>query len=140
MLPIDRVGPCPYHPEVQPVLSANQMRQIDRLTTRDYQTPSLLLMQSAAESCLQAISAHFSGSLAGRKAQILCGPGNNGGDGAALARELSRVGVHVDVVLFGAVAEAAGDARTNFEIIRRLSGFDAGSKDQPSHLSFVGMQ
>ncbi len=114
-----------------------RMRQIDRLTTENYQTPSLLLMQAAAEACSQAIAAHFSGDLAGKKAQILCGPGNNGGDGAALARELSRVGVHADVVLFGTVDKARGDARTNFEIIRSLSGFEAGSGESPLSLSFV---
>jgi hydroxyethylthiazole kinase-like uncharacterized protein yjeF len=113
------------------------MRQIDRLTIQDYQTPSLLLMQSAAEACLQAIAAHFSGDLSARKAQILCGPGNNGGDGAALARELSRDGVHTDVVLFGKVDDTDGDARTTFEIVRRLASFEAGSSDRPSALSFV---
>ncbi|MDQ2936513.1 MAG: NAD(P)H-hydrate epimerase, partial [Acidobacteriota bacterium] len=124
-------------PNVQPVISAKQMREIDRLTTQNYETPSLLLMQAAAESCLEAIANHFSGDLEGKKAQILCGPGNNGGDGAALARELSRVGVHADVVLFGTIDEARGDARTNFETVRKLSGFDAGSSDSPTSLSFV---
>jgi ADP-dependent NAD(P)H-hydrate dehydratase / NAD(P)H-hydrate epimerase len=116
------------------------MRQIDRLTTQDYQTPSLLLMQAAAEACLRAIETHFCGNLAGKKAQILCGQGNNGGDGAALARELSRVGVKADVVLFGTVTNTTADARTNFEIVRRLASFEAGSSAaviRPSGLSFV---
>jgi len=117
------------------------MRQIDRLTTQNYQTPSLLLMQAAAEACLRAIETHFCGKLAGKKAQILCGQGNNGGDGAALAQELSRVGICVDVVLFGTVANAIGDARTNFEIVRRMASFEAGSNAavnrRPSALSFV---
>lgn len=117
------------------------MRQIDRLTTEKYQTPSLLLMQAAAEACLRAVDTHFRGNLSGKKAQILCGPGNNGGDGAALALELSRLGVKVDVVLFGTVSDTKGDARTNFEIVRRMASFEAGSsanKDhRPSALSFV---
>jgi ADP-dependent NAD(P)H-hydrate dehydratase / NAD(P)H-hydrate epimerase len=117
------------------------MRQIDRLTTQDYQVPSLLLMQAAAEACLRAIDDHFCGNLTGKKAQILCGQGNNGGDGAALAQELARVGVCVDVVLFGTVAEASGDARSNFEIVRRLASFEASSlvseNQFPSRVSFV---
>jgi NAD(P)H-hydrate epimerase len=117
------------------------MRQIDRLTTENYQTPSLMLMQAAAEACLRAVDTHFCGNLRGKKAQILCGPGNNGGDGAALALELSRLGIKVDVVLFGTVADTKGDARTNFEIVRRMASFEAGSsgnKDhRPSALSFV---
>jgi hydroxyethylthiazole kinase-like uncharacterized protein yjeF len=116
------------------------MRQIDRLTTQDYETPSLLLMQAAAEACFRAIETYFCGEVAGKKAQILCGQGNNGGDGAALAQELSRAGVDVDVVLFGTVANANGDARTNFEIVRRLASFEAGSKapvnHRPTALSF----
>lgn len=136
-VPIDPVTSHPYHPNVQPVISAKQMREIDRLTTRDYQTPSLLLMQAAAEACFNAIAAHFSGSLAGKKAQVLCGQGNNGGDGAALALELCRAGVHADVVLFGSVEDSRNDARTNFEIVARLASFEAGSDDRPAALSFV---
>ena len=136
-VPIDPVTPHPYHPNVQPVISAEQMREIDRLTTRDYQTPSLLLMQAAAEACFNAIAAHFTDNLAGKKAQVLCGLGNNGGDGAALALGLCRAGVHVDMVLFGIVADAKGDARTNFEIVRRLASFEAGSDNRPAALSFV---
>jgi hydroxyethylthiazole kinase-like uncharacterized protein yjeF len=122
---------------VQPVISAEQMREIDRLTSETYQTPSLLLMQAAAEACFDAINDHFANSLAGRKAQILCGQGNNGGDGAALALELCRAGVHADVVLFGKVEDSKGDARTNFEIVRRLASFEAGSDGHPSTLSLV---
>ena len=122
---------------MQPVISAKQAREIDSLTTSDYQTPSLLLMQAAAEACFQAIATHFAGDLAGKRAQVLCGRGNNGGDGAALAIELDRAGVHADLVLFGRVEDATGDARTNFEIVRRRASFDAGSNDHPATLSFV---
>ena len=113
------------------------MREIDRLTSEIYQTPSLLLMQAAADACFNAIAAHFSGNLAGKRAQVLCGQGNNGGDGAALAIALGRAGVHADVVLFGSVAESRGDARTNFEIVARLASFEAGSTEHPADLSFV---
>ena len=122
---------------MQPVISAEQMREIDRLTSRDYQIPSLLLMQAAAEACFNAIAAHFSGDLAARKAQVLCGQGNNGGDGAALALELCRAGVQVDVVLFGSVAHSTNAARTNLEIVARLASFGANSGDHPASLSFI---
>lgn len=122
---------------MQPVISAAQMREIDRLTSRDYQIPSLLLMQAAAEACFNAIAAYFSGDLAARKAQVLCGQGNNGGDGAALALELCRAGVQVDVVLFGSVAHSTNAARTNLEIVARLASFGATSDDHPASLSFI---
>jgi NAD(P)H-hydrate epimerase len=113
------------------------MREIDRLTVDQYATPSLLLMEAAAAATLRAISARFADGLQSKKARILCGPGNNGGDGAALARELTRVGVHTDVVLFGRVDDTKGDARTNFAAVRRLASFEAGSSSLPPPLTFV---
>jgi len=113
------------------------MREIDRLTTRDYQVPSLSLMQAAAEACFQAIARHFAGNLAGKKAQVLCGRGNNGGDGAALAMELSRAGVEVDVVLLGRIQDAKGDAQTNFEIVARRASLDVSPNDRCPGLTFV---
>jgi NAD(P)H-hydrate epimerase len=94
-------------------------------------------MQAAAEACLQAIANHFSGNLAGKKVQILCGQGNNGGDGAALAQELSRHGAHSNVILFGRVDAARDDARINLEALRRLANFEAGSNVSTSPISFV---
>ncbi len=122
---------------MQPVITAEQMREIDRLTVEDYSTPSILLMEAAASACLFAINTHFSGDLAGKKARILCGKGNNGGDGAALARNLARIGIPTDVVLFGRVDETRGDARTNFEIVRSISSFEAGSNAHGPPLSFI---
>src|SRR5262245_51756049 len=113
------------------------MREVDRLTVTNYDTPSLLLMEAAAHACLQAIEKRFNGDLTGKKALVLCGKGNNGGDGAALARALSRCGVHCDVVLCGAIGDTAGDARTNFEATRRLASFEAGSSSIPAPLTFV---
>ena len=88
-------------------------------------------MEAAADACLQSIASHFSVNLEGKKARILCGPGNNGGDGAALARNLSRIGVQTEVVLFGRVEKTKGDAQTNFEIVSRLAGFETGSNARP---------
>src|SRR6185295_7797214 len=114
---IDPVTGDPYHQNVQPVISADQMREIDLLTTRDFQITSLSLMQAAAAACFDAIATHFEGNLAGKRALVLCGPGNNGGDGAALALALEGAGVHVEVVLFGKIEDTSGDARTNFELV-----------------------
>ncbi|MBA3514328.1 MAG: NAD(P)H-hydrate dehydratase [Pyrinomonadaceae bacterium] len=122
---------------MQPVISAEQMRQIDRLTVEKFDTPFLLLMEAAAEAVTQAITSHFSGDLGGKKALIFCGPGNNGGDGAGVGRALARLGVLTDVILFGTVDDTKGDARKNFEIVRRLASFGAGSSAQPSPLAFL---
>lgn len=113
------------------------MREIDRLTAERFATPTLLLMEAAAAAALQAIAAHFDNDLDGKRVRILCGRGNNGGDGAALARACWLKGARADVVLFGRVDETQGDARVNFEIVRQLSSFEAGSRRTPPPLTFV---
>jgi hydroxyethylthiazole kinase-like uncharacterized protein yjeF len=121
---------------VQPVISTEQIREIDRQTVENYHTPSLLLMEAAANACLNAIQSHFGDDLNGTKALVLCGKGNNGGDGAAIARGLASRGVNCDVILFGKLSETIGDARTNLEAVSKLSGFAAGSADSPAPLTF----
>jgi hydroxyethylthiazole kinase-like uncharacterized protein yjeF len=108
------------------------MREVDRLTIQNHQISSLQLMDSAATAGLQALTTHF-GDLNNRKIQILCGPGNNGGDGAALARQLSAPGIHIDVILFGKVDNTDGDARHNFQAL-------ANTSNQVAHLHFSECQ
>ena len=122
---------------MQPVLSAEQIREIDRLTVENYHTSSLLLMEAASAACLDAARARLDGELTDKRALILCGKGNNGGDGAALARAMSRAGMHCSVVLFGKLSETTGDARTNFESASRLASFEAGSPESPAPLTFI---
>ena len=78
-------------------------------------------MESASAACLEAIRARLDSRLSGRRVLLLCGKGNNGGDGAGLARLLVAEGAECVVVLFGKVADTSGDARTNFE---RLAGLE----------------
>ena len=113
------------------------MREIDRLTVENYHTTSLLLMESASAACLEAIRTRFNGELDGKRALVLCGKGNNGGDGAALARGLCRASVQCDVVLFGKFADTTGDAHTNFESVSHLASFEAGSPEAPAPLTFI---
>ena len=122
---------------MQPVLSAEQIREIDRLTVEHYHTPSLLLMEAASAACMEAVRVRMDGDVAGKTALILCGKGNNGGDGAALARAMSRDGMHCSVVLFGKLSETSGDARTNFESVSRLASFEAGSSEAPPPVTFI---
>jgi len=113
------------------------MREIDRLTTERYATPSLLLMEAAANQSARAIASHFSHETSGLRVLILCGRGNNGGDGAALARALSITGSFVDLILFGRVKDSQGDARTNFDIVRQLATATPEIETTRQRLSFV---
>lgn len=104
------------------IVTAAEMREIDRLTTERFATPSLLLMEAAARASARAIAARLPRGAEGRNFLVLCGRGNNGGDGAALARQLCIEGASARVVLFGRVEESKGDARVNFEMARALRG------------------
>ena len=100
---------------MRPILTAAQMREVDRLTTERYGIPSISLMENAALAVARVIKDRFGGSAEGRSILILCGKGNNGGDGAALGRLLAAENATVETLLFGNVAVTKGDARMNFE-------------------------
>lgn len=98
------------------------MRELDRRTTERWDLHSLTLMITASVRCAEAITAHFDGNLAGKQALILCGKGNNGGDGAGLAKILAEREVKCTVVLFGKYADTKGDAETYIGYVKRRSG------------------
>lgn len=106
------------------------MREVDRLTTEEYGIPSLLLMENAAQAAARVICQRLGGSVEGSSILVLCGKGNNGGDGAALARILWTQGANVEVCLIGLVSATKGDARTNFEILRRIADRETFEVDQ----------
>jgi len=96
------------------ILSAAEMREVDRLTTERFGVPSLTLMENAATRTVEDVEKRF-GDVRGKRALVICGPGNNGGDGAAIARLLHHKGALVDGLLLGKAADSKGDAKTNFE-------------------------
>ena len=101
------------------VLNAAQMREADRRTTEDIGIPSLVLMENAGRQVVAAIEAVHADLLDGQVA-VLCGRGNNGGDGLVVARTLLQRGVDVAVFLVGQVSDVRGDARVNLDILGRL--------------------
>ncbi|HEX8196600.1 MAG TPA: NAD(P)H-hydrate dehydratase [Pyrinomonadaceae bacterium] len=109
---------------MQKVLTAAEMREVDRLTTEKYGIPSLLLMENAAHAAARVITEKLGGSVEGKSFLILCGKGNNGGDGAALARILRSQGAVGTVLLFGNIEEIKSDSKANFEIIDKISSDD----------------
>ncbi len=106
---------------MQKVLTAAEMREVDRLTVEKYGIPSLLLMENAAHAAARVIAEKLGGSVAGKSFLILCGKGNNGGDGAALARILAISGASVDILLLGKIDKTQNEAHTNFEVLRRYT-------------------
>src|ERR1041385_7465418 len=98
------------------VLTAAEMREVDRLTTERHGIPSLQLMETAGTSIADACE-KFAGSAATRPATfaVLCGKGNNGGDGLVAARHLQSLGARVKVYLFSEPPDLRGDAAANLQ-------------------------
>lgn len=113
---------------MQKVLTAEQMRTVDRLMTERYGIPSILLMESAAHETALVITEKLGGSVKGRRILIVCGKGNNGGDGAALARILYEAGARVEVYIFGNIEAARRDARANFDKLSAIASTNYESK------------
>ena len=101
------------------VLNSSQMREADRRTIDEIGIPSIVLMENAGRQVVAAMEASFE-DLPERHVAVLCGRGNNGGDGFVVARTLLHRGIDVSVFVLGVVAEVRGDARTNLEILGRL--------------------
>ncbi len=110
---------------MQKVLTAEEMREVDRQSSEKYGIPSILLMENAAHAAARVITEKLGGSVAGKSFLILCGKGSNGGDGAALARILWTQGARIALLLFGKVRETTGDAKINFEIFKKIAADDA---------------
>jgi NAD(P)H-hydrate epimerase len=101
------------------VLNAAQMREADRRTIDEIGIPSLVLMENAGRQVVAAMEAIYA-DLLERQVAVLCGRGNNGGDGFVVARTLVQRGVDVSVFVIGLVSEVRGDARVNLEILGHL--------------------
>ena len=108
------------------VVSAGQMRSIDANAINSFGIPGIVLMENAALAVVREINNYLAGqgkqSLRGLKAVILVGKGNNGGDGLAVARHLSIMGMEVTVFLFANPSELSGDAKLNLELFQGMEG------------------
>ncbi|HEY2471645.1 MAG TPA: NAD(P)H-hydrate dehydratase [Terracidiphilus sp.] len=89
------------------VLSAEEMQACDRLTTERFGVPSIELMRAASAAVDAFAREQFPRA---RRVTVLCGKGNNGGDGMMAARLLAKVGLEVTTLLLGSQYELKGDA------------------------------
>ncbi len=103
------------------ILTAGEMREVDRLTTERYGIPSLSLMENAGKSVAEFMAARFR-RLESRRIVVLCGRGNNGGDGFVTARHLADAGATPIVILVTAQDEMRGDAAANRDRWQKSGG------------------
>ncbi len=100
-------------------LSRQQAREIDRLAVERYGIPVLVLMENAARSAAECVSDLLDNDCVGQ-VLILCGPGNNGGDGLALARHLRNRGADPHILLLGDPARYRDEALVNYRITQAM--------------------
>jgi NAD(P)H-hydrate epimerase len=101
------------------ILSRRAARDVDRLACDEYHIPSIVLMENAAFH-LADIALTMAGASPRPRILIVCGPGNNGGDGFAVARHLHNSGAAVHIVLGAPEAAYAGDAAINLAVGRAM--------------------
>ncbi|MBL4697674.1 MAG: NAD(P)H-hydrate epimerase [Phycisphaerales bacterium] len=112
--PAEHPSPAVYE------ISVENSRRLDELATTQYGIPSIVLMENAAIGLCDKAVEMLQGT---RNQQILIatGPGNNAGDGFALARHLSNRGYEPIVVMATAGEHIAGDAKINLDIITKMN-------------------
>jgi NAD(P)H-hydrate epimerase len=103
------------------VVTADEMRELDRLTIQRFGVPSLALMERAGEKVAQAILERF-GRAAKKGVLVVAGKGNNGGDGFVVARLLKKKRIPCEVALLAGKQELTADARHNLEAYLKLKG------------------
>ena len=103
---------------MQPVFTAAEMRALDARAIEKLGIPGPQLMESAGRGAAAAIVREWP-PIRGKRVTILCGKGNNGGDGFVVARHLKSNGARPRVLLLGRRAEVTGDAA---QALRRWRG------------------
>jgi hydroxyethylthiazole kinase-like uncharacterized protein yjeF len=93
------------------IVSAEEMRAIDRATSERFGVPSLTLMENAGAAVADYVLSHHA---AAGSIVVFCGKGNNGGDGFVAARRLHQQGMKVQVILLADPAELRGNAAVMF--------------------------
>src|SRR5258708_31010531 len=102
---------------MRPVLTAAQMRDADRRTIEEIGLPGAVLMENAGAAVARVLRDRYPHA---RRPLILCGRGNNGGDGFVIARHL--LGLEPAVFLFGTRQEVRGGARLHRRVFERSGG------------------
>lgn len=98
------------------LLTAAQMREVDRRTI-EAGTPSLILMENAACRAVEELE-RACGRLAGQRVLVICGKGNNGGDGLAIARQIRLRSPHTRLwVVLALGRELSPDAQANLKML-----------------------
>ncbi|MDP4118200.1 MAG: NAD(P)H-hydrate dehydratase [Bacillota bacterium] len=100
------------------LVDSNQMKKEDKEASEKYGIPPILLMENAAAQSVKIIDEEIS--IRGKRILIVCGGGNNGGDGLAMTRHLDNRGYDVTILKLFDENKMTESAATNFNIIKRM--------------------
>ena len=119
---------------MQRVYEPRQMREIDNCLTEEYGIPGIELMERAAQGVAERVLLRLA-ALENRKVLIVCGCGNNGGDGLAVLRLLHEDGIDVSAALLAEEETYGGDARINLNRAKtagcRFTDITTGLSEKP---------
>ena len=101
------------------LVTAGEMQAMDRQTIESFGIPGIVLMETAGRGAFGVLERRF-GELTGKRIGIMCGKGNNGGDGFVIARCLAQKQVPATVFLLGLKDTVKGDARSNLVLLEPL--------------------
>lgn len=116
------------------VLSRAAVRELDRCAIEEHGVPSMLLMENAGRACADVVEAHLAAAGGGR-VLVLCGPGNNGGDGWVIARTLVNRGHEVEAAFVGPpekLEARSDDVRLHLALWRDLGRGAPVLRDAPA--------
>jgi len=103
------------------VVTAQEMRELDRLTIEKYRVPSLTLMERAGEGVFKLLQDRFRGAVKGG-VLVVVGRGNNGGDGLVVARHLKKKRIPCEVILLAKKENLSRDAAQNLRAFLKAKG------------------
>lgn len=115
------------------LVTAGEMQEMDRQTIESHGIPGLELMENAGRGATVALLDQFGNQLKSGVG-IVCGKGNNGGDGFVIARYLAEKGIQVGVYLLAKSAAVKGDAAAN---LKRLSALNLTVNEIPDENTFL---
>lgn len=99
------------------VVTNAEMKKIDTWSMKKFGIPGIVLMENAGRGCVNILEEYFD--LDDLKVLIICGKGNNGGDGFVIGRHLQNRGSLVEIILAGKGTELKGDARLNYNLAKK---------------------
>src|SRR5215475_10152663 len=111
------------------IVTSQEMREIDRVTSERFGVPSLTLMENAGSAVAEFAMKSYPHTKA---FGVICGKGNNGGDGFVVARKLHERGKQVRVLLLADPKELQGDAAENYEKLPLKATIAKSSSDLAS--------